>query len=89
MTATDGASFALNRDACQPGLRISRDGSRATQVLPSLAAWFGVGGTPPVRVGAFKGDYALRANDHQLGVGLMVDPPDWGFFGYLGSGANA
>lgn len=26
---------------------------------------------------------------HQIGVGIMLDPPDWGFFGYLGAGKNA
>ena len=27
--------------------------------------------------------------DHQIGVGILLEPPDWGFFGYLGAGKNA
>src|SRR5262249_49082317 len=25
----------------------------------------------------------------QIGVGIMLDPPDWGFFGYLGAGKDS
>lgn len=75
--------------ACQAGLSISRDGTRVTQRWPSIAAWLGVAGAARLHGGLFEWDYLIRVNHRQLGVGLMVNPPDWGFFGYLGSGANA
>jgi hypothetical protein len=54
-----------------------------------MAAWLGVESTARLHDGLFEWDYLVRVSHRQLGVGLMVDPPDWGFFGYLGSGVNA
>ena len=89
MHVEDEASLSWDRRACQPGLHISRDGSRVTQRWPSVAAWLGVESSARIRDGLFEWDYLVRVNHRQLGVGLMLDPPDWGFFGYLGAGVNA
>eukprot|EP00483_Globobulimina_turgida_P000893 UN00894 len=56
----------------------------------SNASWLGREALPILHDGIFEIEFEIGpTNDKQIGVGLMVYPPNWGFFGYLGAGWNA
>jgi hypothetical protein len=73
---TGGRSFGVSNKR-QSGERYDPAwlASQATARLSSgIVAW------------DFKIDSLARG---QIGVGVVLDPPDWGFYGYLGAGKNA
>src|SRR5437016_8100357 len=52
--------------------------------------WLGSQTTARLSNGIFWWDFDIESiADHQIGVGILLEPPDWGFFGYLGAGKNA
>jgi hypothetical protein len=74
----------------QKPLRISEDGLTLSWESDEKFAWLGSQTTGRLSDGVFTWDFKIEdIADRQIGVGILLDPPDWGFFGYLGSGKNA
>lgn len=71
-------------------LTISPDGLTLSWRNQVEAAWLCSQMTARLSKGVFRWDFVIEAIvGRQIAVGFLVDPPDWGFFGYLGAGANA
>jgi hypothetical protein len=78
-------------------LTISNDGSTLFWVSDKREegekydpAWLASQTTARLWRGIFAWDFKIESlARRQLGVGILVDPPDWGFYGYLGAGRNA
>jgi len=52
--------------------------------------WLGSQTTARLSDGVFAWDFIINAvASRQIGVGLMLEPPNWGFFGYLGASDTA
>jgi hypothetical protein len=74
----------------QKPLTISKDGLRLSWDSDSKAVWLGSQTTGRLSGGVFTWDFKIEEiAERQIGVGILLDPPDWGFFGYLGAGKNA
>jgi hypothetical protein len=74
----------------QKPIRISDDGTKLSFDTDSKAVWLGSQTTGRLSGGVFTWDFEIEnIADRQIGVGILLDPPDWGFFGYLGAGKNA
>lgn len=53
-------------------------------------AWLPAQTTAKLSDGIFFLDFHIDSIvSRQIGVGFLIDPPDWGFYGYLGAGRNA
>jgi hypothetical protein len=71
-------------------LTISNDGLTLSWNTDEQFAWLGAQADARLANGVFRWDFRIDAiAQRQIGAGIMVDPPDWGFFGYLGAGHNA
>lgn len=74
----------------QRPLAISNRGLTLSWESPMHFAWLGSQTTARLSNGVFTWDFEIEAiADRQIGVGLLLEPPDWGFFGYLGAGKDA
>jgi len=74
----------------QKPLTISKDGLTLSWDSDSKAAWLGSQTTGRLSDGVFTWDFNIdEIAERQIGVGILLDPPDWGFFGYLGAGKHA
>jgi hypothetical protein len=74
----------------QEPLTISADGLTLSWDSDKQFAWLASQTTGRLAGGVFAWDFRIdRIAERQIGVGIMLDPPDWGFFGYLGAGRNA
>ncbi len=79
-----------DRRCTQVPLKISDDGLTLSWETDETFAWLGSQTTGRLSGGLFTWDFQIDSiAQRQIGVGIMVDPPDWGFFGYLGAGKNA
>jgi tetratricopeptide (TPR) repeat protein len=79
-------------DACQTGLTIADDGATLRWIIPPLGhppMWLGAQARGMLAKGRFRWEVEVTTAGRQLGIGILLDPPDWGFFGYLGAGHNA
>ena len=71
-------------------LTISENGSTLSWQNDSQAIWLASQTTARLKSGIFTWDFEIEElANRQIGVGIMLDPPDWGFFRYLGAGKNA
>jgi hypothetical protein len=71
-------------------LTITNEGRTLSWVTDRHAAWVGSPTTGRLSGGVFTWDFKIEEiAGRQIGVGILLDPPDWGFFGYLGAGKNA
>lgn len=76
----------------QGSLSISADGtSLSWDTTPTgvKPAWLGSQAKTRLESGRFRWTFEVETAAHQIGVGILVEPLDWGFFGYLGAGRNA
>src|SRR5262245_7341963 len=74
----------------QKPLSISEDGYTLSWNNDSKAVWLGSQTTGRLAKGVFTWDFKIEEiAERQIGVGILLDPPNWGFFGYLGAGKNA
>ena len=74
----------------QAGLTISEDGLVLNWEEKVKAAWLGSQTTGRLASGVYSWDFQIEALKWgQMGVGLLLYPPDWGFYGYLGPGQFA
>jgi hypothetical protein len=79
-----------DRQNTQEPLAISSDGLTLSWDSDKGFAWLGAQTTGRLSGGVFTWDFQIDSiAGRQIGVGIMLDPPDWGFFGYLGAGKNA
>ncbi len=73
----------------QEPLTVSSDGLSLSWETDQEFAWLGSQTTARLQDGVFTWDFRIDAiAGRQIGVGVMLDPPDWGFYGYLGAGKN-
>ena len=71
----------------EDGLTLSWDDNCPGEFQP---CWLGAQTTARLERRLFAWDFVIDCiADRQIGVGILVAPPDWGFFGYLGAGRNA
>jgi hypothetical protein len=92
--ATDSTDMRWDAGRTQKPLAISADGltlsweqDADTKYQPS---WLGSETTARLSGGVFTWDFQIKSvASRQIGVGLMLDPADWGFFGYLGASNTA
>jgi hypothetical protein len=90
MPAAQPAPLAWDRAHTQDPLTISDDGLTLSWATDKQFAWLGSQTAGRLSGGVFAWDFRIDAiAGRQIGVGIMLDPPDWGFFGYLGAGKNA
>jgi hypothetical protein len=69
------------------GLTLSWDQDSDTKYQP---IWLGSQTTARLSSGVFTWDFQIKSlASQQIGVGLMLEPADWGFFGYLGASSTA
>jgi hypothetical protein len=88
--ATDPQSLRWDENHTQKPLTISKDGLTLSWNSDSKAAWLGSQTTARLSKGVFTWDFKIEEiAERQIGVGILLDPPNWGFFGYLGAGKNA
>ena len=74
----------------QEDLTILNDGRTLAWRRDSVASWLGSQTTARLAGGSYSWDFIIEEiADRQIGVGIMLVPPDWGFFRYLGAGRNA
>jgi hypothetical protein len=74
----------------QKPLTISEDGFTLSWEVDEEVLWLKAQTTSRLSQGVFTWDFQIEEiADRQIGVGILLDPPDWGFFGYLGAGTNA
>jgi hypothetical protein len=74
----------------QKSLVISGDGLTLSWESDSRAVWLGSQTTGRLSNGVFSWDFKIEdIAEFQIGVGILLDPPDWGFYRYLGAGKNA
>jgi hypothetical protein len=74
----------------QTDLTISADGLTLSWQNEVQAAWLASQSTARLHSGIYAWDFEIEElADRQIGVGIMLNPPDWGFFRYLGAGKNA
>lgn len=74
----------------QEDLTILNDGCTLAWRRDSVASWLASQTTARLAGGSYSWDFIIEdIADRQIGVGIMLDPPDWGFFRYLGAGRNA
>jgi tetratricopeptide (TPR) repeat protein len=83
-----------NRSAVQTPLRIADDGVTLSWPPGEGGAkpppWLRAEATAQLSNGRFRWEFAVEVlGERQIGVGILIAPVDWGFFGYLGSGRNA
>ena len=79
-----------DRRNTQEPVTISSDGLTLSWETDEQFAWLGSQTTGRLSSGLFTWDFRIDSiAQRQIGVGIMLDPPDWGFFGYLGAGKNA
>jgi hypothetical protein len=90
MSVTEQPPLLWDRSHTQEPLTISGDGLTLSWDGDKQFAWLGSQTTGRLSGGVFSWDFRINAiAERQIGVGIMLDPPDWGFFGYLGAGKNA
>lgn len=100
MTDTSSAGLIWDGDSTQEPLRISNEGTRLswepppeTSLQPSSSdrpVWLVSQTTGRLTAGHFSWDFFIDSlEQRQMGIGILIAPPDWGFFGYLGAGHNA
>jgi hypothetical protein len=90
MPATQPPPLLWDRAHTQGPLTISGDGLTLSWDSEKQFAWLGSQTTGRLSGGVFAWDFRINSlAERQVGVGIMIDPPDWGFFGYLGAGKNA
>jgi hypothetical protein len=74
----------------QKPLTISKDGLTLSWDSDSKAVWLGSQTAGRLSNGVFTWDFKIEEiAERQIGIGILLDPPNWGFFGYLGAGKNA
>jgi hypothetical protein len=79
-----------DRENTQAPLKISNDGLTLSWDTDEQFAWLGSQTSGRLSRGIYTWDFRIDfIADRQIGVGLMLEPPDWGFFGYLGAGRKA
>ena len=84
------AALRWDEENTQKPLSITDEGTKLSFDTDSKAQWLGSQTTARLSNGVFTWDFKIEnIADRQIGVGILLDPPDWGFFGYLGSGKNA
>jgi hypothetical protein len=89
-SAAQPLTLHWDRGNTQEPLTISGDGLKLSWDADREFAWLGSQTTGRLSNGIYTWDFRIDCiADRQIGVGLMLDPPDWGFFGYLGAGTKA
>jgi len=90
LKTTEEEIMKWDKDNTQFYLTISDDGLTLSWDKDVGAVWLGSQTTAKLKDGIFRWDFNIEAiADRQIGVGIMIEPPDWGFFGYLGAGRGA
>ena len=85
-----GMEMEWDRTNSQQDLAISDDGLTLSWRTDSEAVWLCSQTTGRFTGGNYSWDFAIESiAQRQIGVGIMLDPPDWGFFRYLGAGTGA
>jgi hypothetical protein len=88
--AADPRPLRWDDQQTQKPLTISTDGLTLSWDRDSKAVWLGSQTSGRLSDGIFTWDFKIEdIAERQIGVGILLDPPNWGFFGYLGSGKNA
>lgn len=86
----DNSQLHWNTNQTTDSLSITDNEQKVHWTQDIEAAWMGTQCLPILKNGIFEWEFEIGPlQNHQIGVGLMVYPPNWGFFGYLGAGANA
>jgi hypothetical protein len=89
-TAAAEGNLRWDKQHTQKPLTISDDGLRLSWDNDSKAIWLGSQATSRLSHGVFTWEFRIEEiAERQIGVGILLDPPDWGFYGYLGAGKNA
>jgi hypothetical protein len=79
-----------DRHTTQEPLTISDDGLTLSWDREKRLAWLGAQTTGRLSGGVFAWGFRIDSiAGRQIGVGIMLHPPDWGFFRYLGAGKNS
>jgi hypothetical protein len=90
MPSSQAPPLLWDREHTQEPLTISDDGLTLSWDSDKQLAWLGSQSTGRLSGGVFAWDFRIDSiAERQIGVGIMLDPPDWGFYGYLGAGRNA
>lgn len=97
MPDTDPTPMRWDEQHTQEPLTISNDGRTLFWVSDTRRsgekydpAWLGAQSSAWLSNGIFAWDFKIESLARsQIGVGFLLDPPDWGFYGYLGAGKNA
>ena len=88
--AAELQSIRWDEEHTQKPLTITNDGLKLSWDADSKAVWLGSQTTSKLSQGVFTWDFNIEEiAERQIGVGILLDPPDWGFYGYLGAGKNA
>jgi tetratricopeptide (TPR) repeat protein len=85
-------SLVWAADATKRPLSISADGATLSWDVASAGmrpACLGSEAKARLECGQFRWELEIELKGHQIGVGILISPPDWGVFGYLGAGRNA
>lgn len=86
----DGRTLRWDRSRASRLLKISDDGSTLSWQEPADATWLSAQTTGRLKDGVCSWEFDIGSiADGQIGVGAMLEPPNWGLFGYLGAGINA
>jgi len=87
---TKEETMRWDNENTQSYLTISDDGLTVSWDKDFEAAWLSSQTTARLKDDIFKWDFNVQAiADRQIGVGIMTEPPNWGFYGYLGAGKGA
>lgn len=89
---SDTLKLKWDKDSSSDDITISDDGSTIKWPgnLDSGVIWYPCQAMPILHNGRFEIEFEFsKFHDRQIGIGLMVYPPNWGFYGYLGAGYNA
>jgi hypothetical protein len=87
---TNAQPMRWDEEHTQKPLTISQDGLTLSWDSDSKAVWLGSQTTARLSGGVFAWDFQIEEiAGRQIGVGILLDPPDWGFYGYLGAGKHA
>lgn len=89
-SSDDQRMLRWDRTDTQSSLTISEDGLTLSRRELSEALWLSAQTTGRLRDGICSWEFEIETiANAQIGVGALLDPPDWGFYGYLGAGHNA
>ena len=90
MRSTEVWPVMWDRSHTSDPLTISADGLTLSWIGDDEFAWATSPTTGRLSGGVFAWDFRIdRIAERQIAVGIVLDPPNWGFFGYLGAGRNA